>query len=247
MSPVKVRALIIIFIVLLIDQVSKFWVKTNMVLGESYAVFGDWFEITFVENAGMAFGLGIPGEYGKLVLSLFRIVAVSGIGYYLFRYIAPKSDKLVTTAIALIFAGALGNIIDSAFYGLIFNESGFSEKAEFLPAEGGYAGFLHGKVVDMLHFPISSGILPEWVPFWGGEPYEFFRPVFNIADTSISLGVLIILFFQKRFFGNEENDNTNGDAQKLKEQETPNPLAPTEEILPVPPSGAAPATVSEVK
>ena len=239
------RALLIVFSVLLIDQVSKFYIKTNMVYDDPIHVFGDWFEITFVENPGMAFGMTIPGEYGKLFLSIFRILAVSAIGYYLFDLAKKNKDPLVITAIALVFAGALGNIIDSAFYGLLFSASSSYEIARFLPEEGGYAGFLHGKVVDMLHFPIFEGKLPDWFPFWGGEYFEFFRPVFNIADSAITVGVIIILLFQKRFFGgNDDKSKKDGPVRRTQDDES-TAKNPSEEILPLPPEAVAPTAMEK--
>lgn len=202
--------LFITFLVLLIDQTSKFWVKTNMELGHEFAVLGNWFYIHFTENRGMAFGMEFGGEYGKLALSLFRIIAVTGIGYVLFTLpkTAPKGLQICG---ALVFAGALGNIIDSAFYGIIFNES-FNQVATFMPEGGGYAPFLHGWVVDMFWFPLMEGTFPEWFPIWGGEDFLFFRPVFNVADAAISVGIVLIFIFQKKFFKKEvveiEEENT---------------------------------------
>jgi len=192
-------ALVVIFIVLLIDQISKFWIKTHLEISEEIPVFGDWFIIHFTENNGMAFGLEIAGDYGKLILSVFRIIAVSLIGYYLFSLPKKGASKGLIISGALIFAGALGNIIDSAFYGLIFNDS-YYQVASFLPQEGGYAPFLFGRVVDMLYFPLYEGFLPSWVPFWGSEYFIFFRPVFNIADSAITVGVISILLFHRDFF-----------------------------------------------
>ena len=192
-------ALAIIFIILLIDQVSKFWIKTHMEISEEIPVFGDWFVIHFTENNGMAFGLEIAGNYGKLILSIFRIIAVSLIGYYLFSLPKKGASKGLMISGALIFAGALGNIIDSAFYGLIFNDS-YYQVASFMPQEGGYAPFLFGRVVDMLYFPLYEGFLPSWVPFWGDEYFIFFRPLFNIADSAITIGVTSILLFHRGFF-----------------------------------------------
>lgn len=194
------RPLLIIFLVLLIDQSFKFWIKTNMTISEQFPLLGEWFFIHFTENNGMAFGFELDGAYGKLILSLFRIAAVGGIGYYLWVLVKEKAPKGLIASIALILAGALGNIIDSAFYGLIFSESTYYEMAGFLPADGGYAPILHGKVVDMLWFPLMEGIFPDWFPIWGGEPYMFFRPVFNIADAAISVGVGMIIVFQRRYF-----------------------------------------------
>ena len=208
------KPLVIILLVLIADQGLKIWIKTHMYLSEEFPVLGDWFYIHFVENKGMAFGMEFGGDWGKLALSLFRIVAVCGIGYYL--YSLPKSStKGLRISIALIFAGAVGNIIDSAFYGLIFNES-FNQVASFMPAEGGYAPFLHGWVVDMFWFPLMEGNFPDWLPFWGGEHFMFFRPVFNLADASISIGISMIFLFQKRFF--QATESTVELTEKVAEE-----------------------------
>ena len=180
------KSLLIIFLVLLVDQTLKFWIKTHMFLGQEYHIAGNWFIIHFTENNGMAFGLEFGGAFGKLFLSVFRIALVTGIGWYLWRLIKSKASVGAVICFSLIFAGAIGNIIDSAFYGLIFSDSAEGVSALF-PAAGGYAGFLHGRVVDMLYFPLLSGQFPSWVPVWGGESFLFFRPVFNIADSSISV------------------------------------------------------------
>jgi signal peptidase II len=199
------KSLLTIFIVLLLDQAFKFWVKTNMFLGQEFHVFDGWFLIHFTENNGMAFGWSFSdGEYGKLFLSIFRIVAVGAIIYYLTRLIREKAHSGLILSISLILAGALGNIIDSAFYGMLFSDSTF-QVARFLPEEGGYSTFLHGKVVDMLYFPVLQGHFPDWFPVWGGEEFLFFRPVFNIADSSITVGVLLIILFQSRFFKDQED------------------------------------------
>ncbi len=201
------KASVIIVLVLLIDQISKFYIKTNFSLGEEVPVF-DWFRILFVENEGMAWGTKIPGEYGKLFLTLFRLVAIVGIGYWLWDSVRKNGSRILITAIALIFAGAFGNIIDSVFYGIIFNDS-YGQVAEFMPAQGGYGTLFHGKVVDMLYFPLWQGNLPEWIPFWGGNYFTFFEPVFNIADTAISAGVILLLLFNKRAFPKEEETKEN--------------------------------------
>lgn len=192
------KATAIIVLILLIDQISKIYIKTNFVLGEEVAVF-DWFRILFVENEGMAWGAKIPGTYGKLILTLFRIVAIGGIGYWLWDSVKRHSPKVLILCISLIFAGALGNIIDSVFYGIIFDDS-HRQVATLFPPGGGYGTLFHGKVVDMLYFPLYQGTLPHWVPFWGGEYFTFFDPVFNIADSSISIGVAILLLFNKKAF-----------------------------------------------
>lgn len=174
-----------------------------MQLGDEIHVFGsNWFIIHFTENEGMAYGMTFGGGYGKLILSLFRIVAVGVIGWYLYKLIKENADKLYIVCMSLIIAGAAGNIIDSAFYGLIFNESYFNV-ARLFPADGGYSTFLHGKVVDMFYFPIIQSHFPACIPFWGGEELVFFRPVFNFADASISVGVFLLIIFQKHFFKKE--------------------------------------------
>lgn len=191
---------VIILAVLLADQVLKVLVKTNMTLGQSIPVFGDWFILHFTENYGMAFGMEFSGAYGKLLLSLFRIVAVGFIGIYLFRLVKQQAHTGLIICVSLILAGALGNIIDSTLYGILFSESYFNQLATFMPEGGGYASLLHGKVVDMLYFPVIKGHFPSWFPFWAGEDFIFFRPVFNLADSAITTGVMVLLVFQKRFF-----------------------------------------------
>ncbi len=212
--------------ILFIDQFLKIWVKTHMCLcSNPYSpcpcsqipVAGNWFTIDFVENEGMAFGMRFGGDFGKLILSLFRIVAVGAIGYYILKLIKENADKLLIISISFIFAGAMGNIIDSAFYGLIFNDSNDSiyHIATIFPKGGGYAPFLHGKVVDMLSFTIFKGHFPSWFPIWGNEDFKFFEPVFNIADSSISCGVIMLILFQRRFFKKETiivPETTNEDS-----------------------------------
>lgn len=197
------KPLLIIFFVLLVDQIVKFWIKTHFMLGESVSVAGDWFYLSFVENNGMAFGLEFGGEFGKLFLSLFRIGVVGAMAWYLFK--AAKKKTLhpgLVWSFSFIVAGAIGNIIDSAFYGIIFNDS-FGQVASFMPEEGGYGTFLHGYVVDMFYFPIIESHFPDWMPFWGGESFTFFSPVFNVADASITAGAGVFLLFQKHFFKEE--------------------------------------------
>ncbi len=195
------KSILVIILILIVDQVVKVWIKTNMTLGEEIKVLGNWFVILFVENNGMAFGaeLSFMGEYGKIFLTVFRILAVIAIGWYLVKLSKQNLPMGFLFCIALIFAGALGNIIDSVFYGMIFNHS-YGQVASFMPEGGGYASFLHGKVVDMLYFPLVSGHFPEWFPFWKGEEFIFFRPVFNIADSSITIGIFSILIFYRKLF-----------------------------------------------
>jgi signal peptidase II len=196
------KSLIIIGAILLVDQTLKIWIKTNMMLGQEFRVF-DWFSIYFIENNGMAFGMELAGEYGKMILSIFRIIAVGGIGWYLYTLTKKNAPMGLIISVSMVMAGAIGNIIDSAFYGLLFDAS-YGRVATFLPADGGYASFLHGKVVDMFYFPLFSGVYPDWLPWVGGDNFIFFRPVFNLADSSITLGISSILIFQKRFFPEEK-------------------------------------------
>lgn len=199
----KKTLLVILLIVLLLvfDQVVKLYVKTHMTLDEAIPVFGHWFYIHFIENRGAAYGMELGGSYGKLLLSLFRIAAVAAIGWYVGRLIKRNAPTGVIVGISVILAGALGNILDSAFYGLIFSESTFTEVARFVPWGTGYAPFLHGSVVDMLYFPIVEvDRMPDWIPFVGGEPYTFFSPTFNIADSYVTGGLLYLLIFRLKFF-----------------------------------------------
>jgi signal peptidase II len=203
------KPVILIILVLLIDQISKIWVKLNMTIGQSYEVIGKFVQIHFIENNGMAYGMEFGGEFGKLLLTLFRIIAVGAIGYGLHYMVKKKYNRGFILNIALIFAGALGNIIDSTFYGLIFSESTWYDKASLFPTGGGYATLFHGKVVDMLYFPLINGTFPSWLRFWGGQEFLFFRPVFNIADSAISVGVVLILLFQKKYFKEEKEEKTS--------------------------------------
>jgi len=206
-----ILAVSIIILVLLADQSLKIWVKLNMRIGESIAVF-DWFKLYFTENKGMAFGLTFGGDTGKLLLSLFRIFAVSLLSWYLVRLMREEVPMGLIAGFAMIIAGALGNILDSAFYGLLFSSS-FHSVATFMPETGGYAGFLYGKVVDMLYFPVYHDYLPEWL---GGRYVEFFRPIFNIADVSITLGVLSLIVFQRSFFSVAEKKNTMIEMERVE-------------------------------
>ena len=202
------KASIIILLILIVDQISKIYIKTHFVLGEDVRVFS-WFQILFIENNGMAWGAKlsdflsfISDRTGKLILTLFRLAAITGIGYWLVNTIKTKGSKILIIAISLIFAGALGNIIDSVFYGVLFSDS-YGEVATFLSVDGGYDTLFHGKVVDMLHFPLWKGYFPEWLPIFGGQYFTFFEPVFNIADMAISSGIGLLLFFNKKAFPKE--------------------------------------------
>ena len=201
------KSLIFIFVILLADQISKIYIKTHFVLGESVDVLG-WFKILFIENEGAAWGtklsdlLPISDSAGKLVLTIFRLFAISGIGYWLWDSLRKQASKTLIIAVSLIFAGAIGNIIDSLFYGLIFDDS--YNKVATLFSEAPYGKLFYGKVVDMLYFPMIDTVWPEWVPVVGGDDFRFFEPVFNIADTAISTGVGILLVFNKKAFGKKD-------------------------------------------
>ncbi len=190
------KPILLIFLILVLDQLLKFWIKTNLILGQEIVIF-DWFILHFTENKGMAFGMEFGGDIGKYALSIFRIIAIVTISYYWKSLIKSGTKKGVIISISLILAGAIGNMIDSAFYGLIFSDS-YGQLATVL--DGGYANFLQGKVVDMFYFPLFSGTYPEWIPFKGGDYFSFFRHIFNIADASISVGVGNLLLFHRGFF-----------------------------------------------
>ncbi|MDX2173966.1 MAG: lipoprotein signal peptidase [Bacteroidota bacterium] len=190
--------LLTVLSVLFIDQFVKIYIKLNYPLGEVGRV-GNWCILHFTENPGMAFGFEFGGEYGKIILSVFRILACIGGAFYI-RHIVRKKEHIgFIFSVSLILAGAIGNILDSVFYGVLFGESDEFNVAKFMPEGGGYANVLYGRVVDMFYFPIINGHFPSWFPFWGGEEFQFFRPIFNFADFSISLGVGLIILFQKRF------------------------------------------------
>lgn len=194
-------AIAIILGILILDQVLKIWIKTNFTLGQELNIIGDKIKLHFVENEGMAFGMTFGGSWGKLFLSLFRVVAISLLIYYLCKIIKAGENLFYIICISLIIAGATGNLIDSAFYGLIFNESTYYQVATMFPPEGGYAPFLHGKVVDMFYCPIIETTYPTWFPFVGGKEFLFFRPVFNVANSAITVSVFLLLIFYKRIFG----------------------------------------------
>ncbi len=194
-----------VILLLVIDQVVKFAVKLNMTIGESIPVFGDWFQILFIENNGMAFGMQFGGEIGKILLTLFRIVLIGFIIYYINKRLLKKSGTPtgVLVGVSLVLVGAIGNVVDCLFYGQIFSASSFGMLAELFPSGGGYAPFMMGKVVDMLYFPLIETTLPDWLPIWGGNEFIFFRPVFNLADSYISVGVIYLILFQRKFFALE--------------------------------------------
>jgi len=228
------KALLIILAVLLVDQVSKVYIKTHFVLSEEIRVFGlDWFRIHFLENNGMAWGKEFGGRSGKLFLTLFRLMAIAGIGYWLYDAVRNKAHTILIVTISLIFAGALGNIIDSVFYGILFSDS-YQRVAAFLPPEGGYDSLFYGKVVDMLYFPVIDTMLPDWVPeisfdfpqwlpLLGGNHFSlfenrhftFFDPVFNVADTAISTGVGLLLLFNRTIFPKKSELNASAEEEPV--------------------------------
>ncbi len=197
-------ALWVVVLVLVIDQIIKIWIKTHMMLGEEFCVAGEWFRIHFVENNGMAFGMEMGGSIGKMALSLFRIVAVGAIGVYLVMLCRKKARTFYVASIALVWAGAVGNIIDSVFYGVVFDSS-LGQVAQLFPETGGYSTWLHGRVVDMFYFPLIESRYPDWLPVVGGNSFIFFRPVFNFADASISVGVALLLLFHRTDLSEEFN------------------------------------------
>lgn len=190
-------ATLIVVVILLVDQVIKIWVKTHMTLHEQIEILS-WFKIVFIENNGMAYGMEIGS---KLVLSLFRVIAISILGYYIWLQAQKKVRWGYIVCLSMVLAGAAGNIFDSAFYGLIFNASSEHYTSYFVPFGTGYAPFLMGKVVDMFYFPIIHTYWPEWVPMVGGQPYVFFSPIFNFADSAITVGVVFLLLFYRKEIG----------------------------------------------
>ena len=209
---------LIILLIVIADQALKLWIKTHYFLNESHHVLGSGFQLYFVENPGMAYGWKFGGDWGKMALTIFRMGAVVFGTWYLGKIIKEKYHRGFIFCAALVYAGALGNLVDSSFYGMIFDKGmtvdpsvneymGYNGLATF--SSNGYASFLHGNVVDMLYFPVLKGHFPSWVPFWGGDDFEFFRPIFNIADASITTGVISILVFQKRFFKQRNTNETH--------------------------------------
>jgi signal peptidase II len=214
------KSIIIVVLVLLVDQILKIWIKTNMTLGQEFKIIGHWFIIHFVENNGMAFGFEFGGEYGKIFLSLFRVVAVIGIGWYILKMVKKDMPMGFIACVSLIFAGAIGNIIDSAFYGLIFNDS-YGQVSTLFPEGGGYATFLHGRVVDMFYFPLITGTYPDWVPLAGGSDFQFFRPVFNVADSAISIGIFSIIFFYRKQFNSLDLKEEEHHPEEIQTEDEP--------------------------
>lgn len=210
-------AILIILLILIADQALKIWIKTSFPFGHVMDVMGlPWFKLYFIENEGMAWGWKFGGEWGKMLLTLFRLVAVLFGTWYLGKVIRQQYSRGFIVCACLIYAGAVGNLIDSMFYGMIFEDSSYVHVAKMFP-EQGYAGFLHGRVVDMLYFPIVHATYPNWFPFVGGKEFEFFSPIFNIADASISVGVITLLVFQKRFFRKADHAETHPTVQTNSE------------------------------
>jgi len=185
---------VIVAAIIIVDQIVKILVKTNMYIGEDIPLIGDWCRLHFIENEGFAFGLHFGGTVGKIFLTLFRIAAITILGWYIVRLLKRNERSLLVFSLAIVFAGAVGNLIDSCFYGVIFSES-FYETAAIFPPEGGYAPLLQGKVVDMFYFPLFEFDWPQWIPIIGGEHFLFFSAIFNVADAAITIGVILILIY----------------------------------------------------
>ena len=222
----KIHVIIVVAFIVIADQALKFYVKTNFDLNTSRPVFGNWFHLYFVENPGMAYGWKFGGNWGKLALTIFRMGAVIFGVFYMGRIIRQCYHKAFIFCASLIFAGALGNLLDSCFYGMIFDKGMIfnAQINDYMGYDGlavlsknGYGAFLHGNVVDMLYFPVLKGHFPAWFPIWGGEDFEFFRPIFNLADAAISTGVITILVFQRRLFNHKINDGKLSKEDMIEE------------------------------
>lgn len=213
MKNKAILSILLISAILIVDQIIKIWIKTNMMLGEEFLVFGqEWFRIHFVENNGMAFGIEmLGGSVGKLFLSLFRIAAIVAIGFFLRKLCKEQRSVFLIICVSMVFAGAVGNVIDCIFYGVVFDTS-LGHVASFLPEAGGYSTWMQGRVVDMFYFPLIDSYFPEWFPIWGGEHFLFFRPVFNFADASISVGIALLVLFSR----NELSNALNSDKEPEK-------------------------------
>lgn len=223
----RLKIVLLVLVILIIDQTLKVYIKTHFYYHQMVPMLGqDWAYLHFVENNGAAFGLSLGGEWGKLALTTFRIITVAILAYFIDLLVKRKENMGMIMALSLVFAGAIGNIIDSVFYGMIFSESGFTpaEIAVFMPPEGGYSSLFHGKVVDMFYFPMIDTVWPEWVPYFGGESFQFFRPVFNVADSSIFIGMVILLIFYRDLFsGSLHKKEEEKENEVIEEEAVANP------------------------
>jgi len=215
----KTKSILIILLILVVDQILKIYIKTHFMLGEEVVVAKNWFILHFVENNGMAFGFEFGNNIGKYFLTIFRMAAIGALGWYLSKLWKKEVPFGLVVCFSLILAGATGNLIDSAFYGLIFNES-HGVVATLFPAGGGYTSFLLGKVVDMFYFPLIEGHFPSWFPIWGSQEFIFFRPVFNIADSSISVGIVAIFIFYRQYFDDKKPEAVAPAEAAIPETET---------------------------
>jgi len=216
----KVKSILIILVILFLDQTLKVWIKTNMMLVDYIIIAKNWFIIHFVENNGMAYGFEFGNNIGKYFLSIFRLVAIGAIGWYISKLWKREVPFGLIACFSLIMAGAIGNILDSAFYGMIFNES-YGHVASLFPAGGGYSSFLQGRVVDMFYFPLISGHYPHWFPFVGGDDFIFFRPVFNMADSSITVGITLILILYRKFFEEKQSGDIAEQGENQAKETAP--------------------------
>ncbi|GHU94301.1 lipoprotein signal peptidase [Bacteroidia bacterium] len=211
---IQVKVLLITLAIIVADQALKIWVKTTMCLGQEYTLIGDKVRLYFTENNGMAFGMELWGTTGKLLLTVFRVVFIGVIGWYLVKLIKRHEKAGIVYALAVMLAGAAGNLIDCLFYGLMFSASTYTSVAQMFPPMGGYAPLMFGKVVDMFYLPVVNTVLPQWVPIWGGEHFIFFRPIFNIADSAITCSVFYLLIFQRKALSLLLNEKTKTNKQR---------------------------------